>query len=104
VFPQWVQVDLGASTSVGRVVLKLPPLSVWGARTQTLAVRGSTDGSSFGTLSAAAGRRFDPATGNAVTITFTTMPTRYVRLEFTGNTGWPAGQVSEFEVYSGQSA
>ncbi|MBE1491895.1 galactose-binding domain-containing protein [Plantactinospora soyae] len=100
-FPQWVQVDLGTTTPVGRVVLKLPPLSAWGARTQTLAVRGSTNGSAFGTLSASAGRRFDPATGNTVTITFTATPTRYVRLEFTGNTGWPAGQVSEFEVYSG---
>ncbi|MEH0829655.1 discoidin domain-containing protein [Micromonospora sp. CPCC 205714] len=26
---------------------------------------------------------------------------RFLRLSFTGNTGWPAGQVSEFEVYGG---
>ncbi|GAA3734920.1 discoidin domain-containing protein [Plantactinospora mayteni] len=98
-FPQWVQVDLGAATAIGRVVLKLPPLPAWGARTQILAVRGSTDGASFGTLSASAGRRFDPASGNTVSVTFPAAPTRYVRLEFTGNTGWPAGQLSELEVY-----
>ncbi|MEN3608655.1 discoidin domain-containing protein [Plantactinospora sp. ZYX-F-223] len=99
VFPQWVQVDLGASTAVGRLVLKLPPSPAWGTRTQTLAVRGSTDGSSFTTLSASAGRQFNPASGNTVTVTFPATPTRYVRLEFTGNTGWPAGQLSELEVY-----
>jgi len=87
----------------GRLVLNLPPLAVWGARTQTVAVRGSTNGSSFGTLPAPAGRRFDPAGGNTVTVTFPATPTRYVRLEFTGNTGWPAGQLSELEVYPGQS-
>lgn len=43
-FPQWVQVDLGASRTVGRVVLRLPPSSAWGSRTQTLAVQGSADG------------------------------------------------------------
>jgi len=36
-----------------------------------------------------------------VTITFTGSAQRYLRLTVTGNTGWPAGQVSEFEVYSG---
>ncbi|MER5637232.1 discoidin domain-containing protein [Kitasatospora sp. NPDC002227] len=95
--PQWLQVDLGASVAVSQVVLRLP--AGWGARTQTLAVQGSTDGSSFTDLSPAAGRVFDPATGNAVTITFGQATTRYVRLYVTANTGWPAAQVSEFEVY-----
>jgi hypothetical protein len=48
-FPQWLQVDLGATYNVGRVTLKLPPSSAWGTRTQTLSVLTSTDGSSFGT-------------------------------------------------------
>lgn len=47
-FPQWVQVDLGASTEVDRVALKLP--ASWGSRVQTLSVLGSTDGSSFAAL------------------------------------------------------
>ncbi|MFF3441181.1 discoidin domain-containing protein [Streptosporangium sp. NPDC002721] len=99
-FPQWIQVDLGAAATVGRVVLKLPPQAAWQARTQTLSVQGSTNGSSFTTLAGSAGRSFDPGSGNTVTITFTATSTRYVRVNVTGNTGWPAGQLSEFEVYS----
>jgi hypothetical protein len=26
---------------------------------------------------------------------------RLLRLSFTANTGWPAGQISEYEVFSG---
>ncbi|MEY9949864.1 hypothetical protein ABH937_006979 [Kitasatospora sp. GAS1066B] len=98
-FPQWLQVDLGASVAVNQVVLKLPPSTAWNARTQTLAVQGSTDGSAFTDLVASAGYTFDPATGNTVTINFGQATTRYVRLNVTANTGWPAAQVSEFEVY-----
>jgi hypothetical protein len=79
------------------VVLKLP--GSWGARTQTLDVQGSTNGTSFSTLSAPAARVFDPASANTVTINLTAASTRYVRLTITGNTGWPAAQISEFEIY-----
>ena len=99
-FPQSLTVDLGSAQSVSRVVLKLPPAAAWQTRTQTVAVLGSTTGSSYATLSAAAGRTFNPATGNTVTITFPATSQRYLRLTFTGNTGWPAGQVSEYEVYA----
>jgi hypothetical protein len=63
-------------------------------------VLGSTDGSTFSTLVPSAGYTFNPSTGNTVTITVPTAGTRYLRLNFTANTGWPAGQVSEFEVFS----
>ncbi|GAA2016768.1 discoidin domain-containing protein [Catenulispora yoronensis] len=98
-FPQWLKVDLGATIQVSQVVLKLPPSSSWSARTQTLAVQGSTDGSSFTDLVPSAGYTFDPASGNQVTISFATVTTRYVRLNITANSGWPAGQIAEFEVY-----
>ncbi|MEU9741308.1 discoidin domain-containing protein [Micromonospora chersina] len=96
-FPQWIRVDLGAAVAVNKVVLKLP--TGWPARTQTLTVQGSTDGSTFTTLVASAGYAFDPAGGNTVTVTVGTATTRYVRLLFTANTGWPAGQLAELEVY-----
>ncbi|MEV4135033.1 discoidin domain-containing protein [Dactylosporangium sp. NPDC049742] len=96
-FPQWLQVDLGSATSIGRIVLKLP--ASWGARTQTLSVTGSTNGTNFTTLKASADYTFSPSV-NTATITFTATATRYVRLNFTANTSWPAGQVSEFEVYA----
>ncbi|MCM0677571.1 discoidin domain-containing protein [Micromonospora phytophila] len=98
-FPQWIQADLGATVTVDRVVLKLPPAAAWQTRTQTLTVQGSTDGGSFTALKSSAGYTFNPATGNTVTITFPAASTRYVRLTVTGNTGWPAAQFSEFEVY-----
>jgi hypothetical protein len=98
-FPQWLQVDLGASKNVSKVVLDLPPSSSWATRTQTLSVLGSTDNSTFSTIAGSANYTFDPSTGNTVTITFPSTSTRYVRLNFTANTGWPAGQLSEFQIF-----
>jgi hypothetical protein len=98
-FPQWAQIDLGSAVAVDQVKLKLPPATAWGARTQTLSVQGSTNGSSFSTLSASAGRLFDPAGGNTSTIDFTAATVRYVRVTITANTGWPAAQLSELEIY-----
>ena len=97
-FPQWVQVDLGSAQSASRVVLQLP--ASWGARTETLSVLGSTDGSSFTTVKSSAAYTFDPNGNNTVTITFPATTQRYFRLNFTANTGWPAGQVSEFQVWN----
>ncbi|KIR62184.1 mycodextranase [Micromonospora haikouensis] len=99
-FPQSLTVDLGAARSVSRVVLRLPPAAAWQTRTQTLSVLGSTDGSAFTTLKPSAGYTFDPTTGNTVTVTFPATTRRHVRVTFTGNTAWPAGQLSEFEVHS----
>jgi hypothetical protein len=99
-FPQWFQVDLGSATSVGRIVLDLPPSTAWATRTQTITVQGSTDGSNYTTLAASAGYTFNPATGNTATITFTASSVRYLKLTFTANTGWPAGQLSELQVFA----
>jgi hypothetical protein len=98
-FPQWLRVDLGSAVPVNKVVLKLPPATAWQTRTQTLAVQGSTDGQTFSDIVPSAGYTFDPATGNTVTITFNQATTRYLRLNITGNTGWPAGQIAELEAY-----
>ena len=97
-FPQTLTVDLGAAVTVNRVVLKLP-VAGWGARTQTLSLLGSTNGTAFTTLVGSSGATFDPATSSTATITFAATAQRFLRLNFTANTGWPAGQVSEFEVY-----
>jgi hypothetical protein len=97
-FPQWIQVDLGSAVTVGRVVLRLP--GSWGRRSQTIAVQGSTNGSSFNALSPAAARDFDPATSNQVTVTVTPASIRYLRITVTSNNGWPAGQLSALEAYA----
>jgi chitodextrinase len=99
-FPQWVQVDLGAATGVKRLVLTLPPATAWATRSQTVAVQGSTNGSTFTTLAAAASYSFNPSSGNQATITLpATASTRYLRLTFTANTGWPAAQLSELRAH-----
>ncbi|MGW1004985.1 discoidin domain-containing protein [Streptomyces sp. NPDC002520] len=97
-FPQWLQADLGATTSVNQLVLQVP-VTNWSARTQTLSVQGSTDGTNFTTIVASDSYTFDPATNSTVTINFAATGVRYLRTLITANTGWPAGQVSEFQVY-----
>jgi F5/8 type C domain/Pectate lyase superfamily protein/Abnormal spindle-like microcephaly-assoc'd, ASPM-SPD-2-Hydin len=97
-FPQWVQVDLGSAQSASRIVLQLP--ASWGARTQTLSILGSTDGSNFSTLKSSADYTFDPSTNNTVTIPITATTQRYFRLNITANNGWPAGQISGFQIWN----
>ncbi|WP_425585731.1 discoidin domain-containing protein [Streptomyces longisporus] len=100
-FPQSWTVDLGSPQAVRRLVLKLPPSTAWGARTQTITVLGSTDGSTYSTVVGSTGYRFDPATGNTATVSLpSTTSLRCLRLTVSANTGWPAGQFSEVEAYS----
>ncbi|MFH0174274.1 discoidin domain-containing protein [Streptomyces cacaoi] len=95
--PQWIRADLGSSLGVDRVVLELP--DGWGARTQTLKIQGSANGTDFTDLTASKAYQFAPTGGNTVTITFDTATTRYVQVLVTANTGQPAAQLSELEVY-----
>ncbi|NUK02460.1 discoidin domain-containing protein [Streptomyces lunaelactis] len=96
-FPQWIQADLGSSVRVDRVVLRLP--DGWDARTQTLKLQGSANGSDFSDLTATKGYEFSPADGQSVTISFDAATTRYIRVLVTANTGRAAAQVSELEIY-----
>ncbi|MET7552093.1 discoidin domain-containing protein [Streptomyces sp. NPDC005078] len=100
-FPQWLQVDLQAATGIRRLVLNLPPSTAWGTRTQTLSVLGGTEVGTFTTLLSSVNCTFDPATGNTATLPLpASVTTRYVRLNFTANTGWPAGQCSGMQIFS----
>ncbi|MFB7943615.1 discoidin domain-containing protein [Kitasatospora phosalacinea] len=100
-FPQWLQTDLGSTLPVRRIVLSVPPAAAWATRTQTVEVQGSADGTAFTRLLAPAGYVFDPARGNTATLTLPTgANARHLRLVFTANTGWPAGQVAELQVYA----
>ncbi|OQQ13162.1 xylosidase [Streptomyces sp. M41(2017)] len=99
-FPQWLQVDLGSAIGVRRVVLTLPPATAWATRSQTMSVQGSTDGTSFGQLLGSAAYTFDPSSENTATLSLPAgTTTRHLRLVFTANTGWPAGQVAELRVF-----
>jgi hypothetical protein len=93
-FPQTVTLDLGQTSTVDRIVLTLPP--GWGTRVETIAI--SADGAP---LVASTDYTFDPdVANNAVTITFPATSTQTLTLTVTGNTGWPAAQISEFEVFA----
>jgi hypothetical protein len=98
-FPQWFQVDLGSAISIGQIVIDLPPLSSWPSRTQTIEIQGSTDDSTWTTIEPATAYSFtSPA--NTVTISFPATSVRYLKLTFTANSAWPAGQISELDVYA----
>lgn len=98
-YPNTVTMNLGSVMQVGQVVLKLAPN--WGARTQTFSVQGSTDNTNWTTMAASASYAFTPGASNIVTVNLTAASVRYVRLNFTANTGATAGQVAEWEIYSG---
>jgi hypothetical protein len=101
-YPQTITVNLGSVQSIGSVTLDLPPLSDWSARTQTLSVLGSDNDTTFSQIVASAGYTFNPSTGNTVTISLPSgTSAQYVQLSFTGNTGWDAAQLSEFEIFPG---
>lgn len=95
-FPQSLTVDLGAICQIYQVEMALPPS--WGARTQTLSIEGSTDGVTYRPIVGSRAYAFTPASGNAVAASFNMAAVRYVRLVFTANTAWPAGQLSELRV------
>jgi hypothetical protein len=101
-YPQTIAVNLGSAYSLGSITLDLPPATAWSTRTETLSVLGSTNGTSYSQIVGSAGYTFNPATGNTVTISLPSgTSAQYVELSFTGNTGWDAAQLSEFEVFPG---
>ncbi|OON80881.1 discoidin domain-containing protein [Streptomyces tsukubensis] len=95
--PQWAQVDLGSSVRINEVTLRLP--GGWPDRTQTLKIQGSTNGTAFTDLTDSKAYAFNSGNSQSSTITFDATTTRYVRVLVTANTGQPAGQLSELEVY-----
>lgn len=101
-FPQTLTLDLGSDQDISRVLLRLPPQTAWEAREQIVAVSASVDGQSYAELAPAQSLTFDPATNNAVEVVFPPATARYVRITVTGNTSWPAAQISEFEVYGAE--
>jgi hypothetical protein len=99
IFPQWVQVDLGAPADLRRAVLRLPPSAAWPARTQRIEIQVSNDNQTFTSLIGAATYTFDNATAQTTTITLPGSSWRYVRLVFTANSVQAAGQLSSLELY-----
>ncbi|WP_239470274.1 CARDB domain-containing protein [Archangium violaceum] len=102
-YPNTLTVNLGGNHDITSVVVQLNPDSVWGTRTQNIAVLGhNASTSTFSTLVAAQTYTFDPASGNQVTIPLTATASE-VRLQFASNSGAPGGQVAEFQIFGAPS-
>ena len=100
VFPQTLTVDLGTTTTVGRVVMDLPPIADWNQRTQTITILGAGDDGRFIPIVSSTAYSFDARSGDTAGVSFDPVHVRYVRLSFTANSGWPAAQLSELQVFS----
>lgn len=99
-YPNSLTIDLEASAKIHAIRIALNPLSVWGKRTQTIAVNISSDGENYTELVKKKQYTFDPNEGNGIQIAFDEVETRFVELVITENSGAGAGQVAEFEIYS----
>ena len=99
-WPATFTVNLGASTTIGSLVVDLPPSSAWSTRTQTLSVLGSTNNSTWTTLVASATYTWNPSTGNTVSINLPSGTSeQYVELDFTANSVQNGAQMSELEIF-----
>ena len=101
-YPQTLTANLGSVQSLGSVTLDLPPSSAWSTRTETLSVLGSTNDSAWTTLVGSAGTPSTRRPGTPSPSACRPAPaSQYLELDFTGNTGWSAAQVAEFEIFPG---
>lgn len=99
-FPQSITVDLGAPRTIDRMVVRLPPLQSWDKRNQWISISCGQIGGDFRSVDGLAILKFNPANGNQATVRLHSPSCRYVRLTFMANTGAPAGQASEIELYA----
>jgi len=97
---QWFRytVDVASAGNYTMSLRVAAPGGVTGAL--HLANAAGTNGTTFTTVKASATYTFSPASGNTVTITVPATAQRYWRVNIGANTGWPAGQVSEFQVWN----
>lgn len=99
-YPNIITVDLGTTKGMTKIRVRLNPDVTWSKRVQNFSVLSSRDGKNFSEITAAKDYDFDPKTGNMVVVIFEKIvETQFVQLQFTGNTGAGAAQISEFEVY-----
>ena len=97
--PSTLTLDLESNHHITSIVLKLNPSPEWSARTQTIQVLGHDQSTTtFNNLVSAQSYTFAPASGNFVTIPVNATVKR-LQLNITSNSGAPAGQIAEIEVY-----
>lgn len=99
-YPNVLTIDLKKLASIHAIAVRLNPLNIWGKRTQTFAVKVSSDGELYTELIKMEQYTFDPDRGNEVILEFDTIEAQYVQLEVIDNSGANGAQVAELEVYS----
>lgn len=95
-----ITLKLKEAHNIHTLRIALNPATIWAKRTQTMSISISDDGENFTEIVPSADYKFDPKTGNEVTIPIDEVKTQYVRLTITKNTGAVGGQIAELEVYS----
>ncbi len=91
--------DLGANANITSIVLKLNPDPAWATRTQTIQVLSHNQSTTtYSNLVSSATYTFNPASGNSVTIGVSALASA-VQLNITSNSGAPAGQIAEFQIF-----
>lgn len=99
-FPQSLTVNLGEPIDANKLKLRLPPQIAWELRTQDIEVLGSMNGSTYDVLQALDTYTYDPTSGNEVEILLDDVTNvQYIQVTIHSNSAWPAGQVSELEIY-----
>ncbi|NLI55255.1 MAG: discoidin domain-containing protein [Clostridiales bacterium] len=98
-FPSSLTLDLQEEHTITKIAFCLPPLRVWGARTQTVLIETSADGETYSPLLPEQTLSFDPLTGNAVLLTFDPLAATGLRFTFLSNTGAAGGQASEIMIF-----
>lgn len=97
----FLTVDLGKEYDISYVIMHLPPLLTWEARTQSIEIMVSPDNKNWTTAVEKTDYDFDPMTGNVNSIEFKTpVKARYIKLVWSSNSSSRYGaQLSELYVY-----
>jgi len=97
--PSQLTVDLQSEYNISSLILRLNPSQQWSSRTQTIEILGGTHNStSLTTLISPQEYAFNPNNGNFINIPVNAT-VRHLQINLLNNTGAPAGQIAELEVY-----
>lgn len=97
-YPCELTINLERVATVSSIVIRLNPDPVWATRTQKIEVYARKEGEEFKKVLDEAEYKFDPKTGNRISIVFNPVPAQYIKLSYTGGSGWGNAQAAEIMV------
>ncbi|MCL2003662.1 MAG: discoidin domain-containing protein [Oscillospiraceae bacterium] len=96
--PAEITIDLEAVYTVQTVGVRLNPVPIWEARTQTFEILVSADGAAFTSVVPDTRYEFDPDTGNLARADFDPVPARYVKLIFSAKSSGRSNGAQAAEI------